>query len=138
MVSISALCYVYDVNRIISIALILLMSLQCFYTLGVITYFQLNRDYIVEVLCVNKEKPITMCHGQCFLDRSLEVADAQSSDEGTAPVTKQNVDFPVFIISENQHTLNNLIVCDRHNVEYHSAVSSKHSSAPFHPPAAFC
>ena len=138
MVRISVLCYVYDVNRIISIALILLMSLQCFYKLGLITYFQLNRDYIAEVFCVNKEKPITMCHGQCFLNKSLEVADAQTPDDSSAPVGKQNIDFPVFIISDNQCSLNHLTIPAPQNVDYHGSLSSEHSSAPFHPPSALC
>jgi len=126
------------VNRIISIALILLMSLQCLYKLGVITYFQLNQDFIAEVLCVNKEKPDIMCHGQCFLDKNLEVADSQTPEDGTAPVGKQNIDFPVFIISESQCPLIDFMLCKLQEVDYDASISSEHTSVPFHPPAVLC
>jgi len=35
----------------------------------------LNRDYIVENYCVNKDRPITMCYGSCFLEKGLSLAD---------------------------------------------------------------
>ena len=63
------------VKRIAAIAFIFLISSQCIFKLGIVTYFQVNRDYIAEVLCVNKENPITMCHGKCFLDRNLSLVD---------------------------------------------------------------
>jgi len=63
------------VKRIAAIAFIFLISSQCIFKLGIITYFQANRDYIAEVLCVNKENPITMCYGKCFLDRNLSLVD---------------------------------------------------------------
>jgi hypothetical protein len=111
------------------------MSLQCFYQLGVITYFHLNREYIAEVLCINKEKPITLCHGQCFLDRNLDLADELPSDEGTVPTGKQSIDFPVFLISENSYQFSHVLRSLDLNTSYFPASSTEHSSFPFHPPA---
>jgi hypothetical protein len=123
------------VNKITSIALVLIMSLQCFYKLGVITYFHLNREYIAEVLCINKEKPITMCYGQCFLNRSLDPANDTAADEGTMPVGKQQVDLPIFLISESNYRFAKTLEPDKLTFLYIIETSSKHSSAPFHPPA---
>ena len=84
------------VKRLTAIAFILLLSAQCIFKLGIITYFEANRDYIAEVLCVNKEKPMTMCHGKCFLDRNLSIGDG----EGQKPIpvtTKLQIETSFFI-----------------------------------------
>jgi hypothetical protein len=111
------------------------MSLQCFFKLGVITYFHMNREYIAEVLCINKEEPITMCYGQCFLDKNLDLADDANSDDSTLPIGKLKIDFPVFIISESFYSFQKLLKSEQANSYYRAASSSAHHPAPFHPPA---
>ena len=34
--------------------------------------FNLRKDYIYKVLCINNEKPITVCGGKCYLSKRLE------------------------------------------------------------------
>ena len=123
------------VKRITSIGLILLMSLQCFYELGVITYFHLNKDYIAEVLCINKEKPITMCYGQCFVDKKLDLTNDKQSDNSTLPNGNQRGDLPVFLITENYSLSQESNQLDQTNFGYLLNNSSAHRSASFHPPA---
>src|SRR5688500_9785475 len=61
--------YIFEpVKKVIAIVFLLLLCTQYIFKLGIITYFEANREYIAEVLCVNKAEPITMCYGQCFLD----------------------------------------------------------------------
>lgn len=120
-------------KKITSIALVLILSAQCFYQLGVITYFHLNKDYIAEVLCINKEKPITMCHGQCFLNKNLDITDDAGADKGTLPAGKK-IDFPTFLISEIGYSLNALEQQGFGYAVYLSSISSEYSSRPFHPP----
>ncbi|MEQ9166270.1 MAG: hypothetical protein RLO12_08430 [Fulvivirga sp.] len=33
--------------------------------------FELREDYIAKVLCINRDKPITVCGGQCYLTKQL-------------------------------------------------------------------
>ncbi|MEQ9285862.1 MAG: hypothetical protein RIG77_03075 [Cyclobacteriaceae bacterium] len=42
--------------------------------------FALNKDYITNVLCINREKPITVCGGSCYLKKRLE---NEQSKKGT-------------------------------------------------------
>ena len=94
-----------SVKRLTAIAFVFLLSAQCIFKLTIITYFQANRDYIAEVLCVNKEKPMTMCMGQCFLDRNLSLADDETPRQ--APIaTKLSVEAPVFVATNFQVDLN--------------------------------
>lgn len=110
------------------------MSMQCFYKLGVLTYFQINRDYIAEVLCINKDEPEMACHGQCFLKNKLDLADDPAPAENTVPPTKQSVDFPVFLTSENVHTSRPFVQTEVNYSPYRYNTSSPHYVAPFHPP----
>ena len=131
----SYLFEISPVNRITSIGLIFLMSLQCCYKLGVITYFDLNRDYIAEVLCINKEEPLTICHGQCFLNKNLKVAESASGDQATDRSGKEKIDFPVFLISENILLLRSPIKSTLENFRYICGFASDHRRSPFHPPS---
>lgn len=120
-------------KKVISIGLIFLLSAQCFYKLGLITYYQLNRDYIAEVLCINKEKPITMCHGQCFLNRNLDLSE---ESEGTpASPGKEKVDIPFFLISRGLNAFNALAKPAIMHSAYLRLYTSGYLTVPFHPPA---
>lgn len=59
-----------------AIFFLVLLALPAIYKVGLFTFFQLNRQYIAENYCVNKDRPITMCYGQCFLVKGMELADA--------------------------------------------------------------
>ena len=122
-------------KKFISIALIFILSGQSLYKLGLVTYFQLNRTYISKVLCINKEKPITMCYGNCFLKRNLKLAEA--SEKSNLPASeKYSIEIPSFIISENDYLL---------QLQEHSITLVHHNPSPtelggfpssiFHPPA---
>lgn len=111
------------------------MSTQCFYKLGVITYFYLQRDHIAATLCVNKDKPVSMCKGQCFLKKHLALADDAASHEAPPPDSKQQVDFPVFLISQYASPVVRASAPVVKNFHYTFPLSTKHSSIPFHPPA---
>ena len=122
-------------KRALAIILVVLMSVQCFYKLGVITYFNLNRDYIAKVLCINKEEPITMCYGQCFLKRNLGLPDQPVSEQSRAPKTAtQNVEFPAFLLSELQCPFPGAPVTGEQDTFYHHNFSLAHIRVPFHPP----
>ncbi len=43
--------------------------------------FNLRRDYIATVLCINRDKPITMCGGHCFLAKQLNKAQEQQEND---------------------------------------------------------
>ena len=84
------------VKRLLAIFFIGLLSAQCIFKLSIIAYFETNREYIAEVLCINKEKEITVCRGQCFLDRNLAIAD-DASDEPISTSSKLQVETSIFL-----------------------------------------
>jgi hypothetical protein len=110
------------------------MSIQSFYKLGVITYFQLNREFIAEVLCINKEKPATMCHGQCFLKKKLDLTEDAPKIPASAPTGKEKIEFPTFIVSELLYSLQPISQLGVNNTNYFRTSSPVMLGAPFHPP----
>lgn len=133
VVRIFFLNYIWAVKKVISIGLIFLLAVQCFYKLGVLAYYELNRDYIAAVLCVNKDNPITMCYGKCFLKRNLDLADGEQK----APVHqgREKVDLPVFLISENDYNFTAATEPAPLNAVYHDACATGYRLSPFHPPS---
>lgn len=124
-------------KQLTAIGLVLLMSLQCFYKLGVIAYFNLNREYIAEVLCINKGEPLQTCHGQCFLKTNLNLADESSSKDAEMPLTKQQVEFPVFVVSELAFKFNSGFTTIERNFRSRFFTSIGYSRIPLRPPAIF-
>jgi hypothetical protein len=58
-------------NTRFAILLIVLLSLRGIHTLYVFSYFYLNKEYIIENLCINREKPVSRCAGHCFVQKEL-------------------------------------------------------------------
>lgn len=109
------------------------MSGQCLFKLGIVTYFELNRDYIAEVLCINKNKPIAMCYGRCFLKKNLALAD--ESEKAPAPLSKEKFQVPVFLVSENLYSLQVRSELIFPFTAYYKIIASGFKSPPFHPPS---
>ncbi len=74
------------------------------------------------------------CHGQCFLETNLEVADDTSSEKNTPPIEKQTIDFLVFLMSENLYAFPNLALLRTGTPCYLPGISSGHRPVLFHPP----
>jgi hypothetical protein len=110
----------------------MMLSIQCFYKLGVIGYFQLNQKYIAEVLCINKENPVSSCHGQCFLKRSLDLAE--DSEQLPFPVGKEKIELPNFLISESTFSFKPFAESVMMNSSYTNIYRFEYASTAFHPP----
>lgn len=70
------------------------LSFQCLIKLGLISYYSLNIEYIINELCENKDKPELKCNGKCYLKKKMGEAD--KAEKQSAEIFKQ-IEFPVFI-----------------------------------------
>ncbi len=62
--------------------------------------YVVNYDYIVNVLCVNKDKPQMHCNGKCHLTKELaKEAGAENKNPFSSKTSKTEI--PQFIIFEN-------------------------------------
>ncbi len=75
-------------KRRLSIFFLVILSLPAVYKVGFFAFYELNKDYIAQNYCVNKERPITMCHGSCFLEKGLGLADQVPNPDSLASTLK--------------------------------------------------
>ncbi len=60
--------------------------------------YELNKDYIANVLCINKDKPQLNCHGKCFL--SKKIAEAQKKQEANERQIQKDLSQQTMLITE--------------------------------------
>lgn len=66
-----------------------------FTKLSILIDFKINQDLITELFCINKEEPITVCSGKCYLSKELKKAD-DSEKNATIPVSKLDLPYVLF------------------------------------------
>ena len=69
-------------RKIIAILLLTSITLQLCNRVGIIAWFNINQDKVVELFCINKNKPELDCKGKCYLAEKLE--EAKQTEEGTS------------------------------------------------------
>lgn len=62
--------------------------------------FGMRRDYIAEVLCINRDKPMLNCDGKCYLAKKLKAAQEQQDKENESINIKSAPSFFSQIISQ--------------------------------------
>lgn len=55
--------------------------------------FSVRKDYIAEVLCINRDEPMTVCGGTCYLTEQLKLAADQQEKEANIPNPKLEFSF---------------------------------------------
>lgn len=94
--------------------------------------FEMRRDYIADTLCINREEPITVCRGSCYLELNLE---NKSQNQEAAPVSHGNL-LTFFIqqlgAAEIEPTTPSVI--DRLLTKHAEGKPIKISISVFHPP----
>lgn len=57
------------------VALAFIILSQSLLNMAVIAYYEWNKAYIAEKLCINKLKPELKCEGKCYLGKQLKKAE---------------------------------------------------------------
>ncbi len=72
----------------------LLLTLQVRYTMVQLDYLA-NKEYISQVLCIERDVPESSCEGKCHLKKELSKLEEQQDDKGNAPIqiTVNGIDF---------------------------------------------
>lgn len=63
-----------------------------------IVEYAMNYDYIVNVLCENKDKPQLQCDGKCYLSKQLAAQQSEQDPFGENPL-RAEIQHPVFFQS---------------------------------------
>lgn len=98
--------------------------------------FKLRQEYIAKVLCIEKDEPLTVCHGHCVLTARLQEVELpreqdrpQESQSRLLEITffqsKSSFDIPACGV---------LPVLVQHSFEYSRAISKGFALDVFNPP----
>jgi len=115
----------------ISLSLVILLNGMIFSVIQM--DYTINRTYIIENFCVNKDKPLLQCDGKCFLAEQLK--KAQDQKENQAGGIEFNRDFGVFILQESSISLTNFSsTILNHGATYQEGDRVSQLVDIFHPP----
>lgn len=124
----------------LSILLMLAIVLnQTFSTIGTLVAFEMNRQYISEVLCVNKNRPEMHCNGKCVLMQRVQNEVDRASEKGQQMLRNlierdvvvffENYKLPIFQKDDIAIPRNKI------NVLYINRKPQSEHTDIFHPPA---
>lgn len=80
----------------IALILFICVALRPAINVGYVLYYELNIDYIIEELCVNKDKPQLQCNGKCFLTQKLTQDTVVDEDAPATAVRVARAFYPVY------------------------------------------
>lgn len=76
-------------QKLFAILLICSLGFHSLAKLGIVAWYEINKDYVADVLCINKDKPELNCKGKCYLKKQLNKTDEQqNSQDGKVVDTK--------------------------------------------------
>ena len=95
--------------------------------------FNLRRDYIAEVLCINRDEPIAVCNGQCYLASQLSKTQGQQEKEKSAVPTQTGYSF-YFEVSQSYTFKTHYFLLDQPSATYNANRGILLITDIFHPP----
>ena|SRR5690606_12884057 len=116
------------------ISLILVLIIQSISTSLTLFNFEIQREAITALFCINKEKPEMHCEGKCYLEKQIK-ADEESHSEKP----QSRVEFIVLVFtlaSCETEFLTQFTTQVTHNFKYIIPHHSSKVFTIFHPPQA--
>ena len=119
-------------KSIISILIASVFLLQSSSKLLIIADYEINKDFIAKVLCINKKKPKSKCNGKCHLKKQLDKEEKKESSDPNSVEKKSEVQY----CSCKKLKLNQVvdIVKSDDEFSYSMPYYDSHLNGVFHPP----
>ncbi len=97
--------------------------------------YEVNKELITELFCINKEKPMTMCYGKCYLKDQLEKTKEEKENKGIqSSEIVQIVESFYHFTPKERLPKDSLIIYSFYKNQY----SYLNTSPVFHPPQTIC
>lgn len=123
-------------NQILCFILVSVFLLQSLSKTIVVADYEINKEYIAKVLCVNKSKPKMHCNGKCHLKKELKKAEKKEQSPAN-PLNEKN-EIQLYSQSVSIVDVFSSVVLNHDKLisEYTFHLSDKHLDSVFHPPQA--
>lgn len=126
-------------NRLIALILMISLSCQCLVKLGIITWYEMRKDYVASKLCENKARPAMKCDGKCYLRKQLQKAEnAAGAEKGNVQgKTNIKVELAEFLLPEQglHPGMNVSAEGPDYGTRHLNNPGSAYLTAVFHPPS---
>ena len=104
--------------------------------LGVVAWYEINKEYVATVLCENKDKPAMKCCGKCYLQKQLTNTSDNTEKSPNKQLAKwENLNcaavLPVY--SLGVHNIQD-VINTRIKGHYQNLYKFTHVVNIFHPP----
>ena len=94
-----------------------------------------NFEYISEVLCINKDKPILSCNGKCYLNEQLKEVNETEQQSKKVPTNEQERTIPMLICKNDSPLVRTQLISSlKHNHYYQYTIKDSFISIPTPPP----
>ena len=95
--------------------------------------FEVRKDYIAKVLCIKRDKPMTVCGGSCYLAKKLDLA--QKQEEKKEAINPSEISFFHELNVQIEVSRNNFSILKSSFFKYNEPYSGLLNSFDiFHPP----
>lgn len=113
--------------------LLVIFLFQSFGNVVFYVHYELNKKYIAEVLCENKDKPEMHCNGKCHLKKQIKAVEKQ-----TVPEAENFQAFKISVVYfEEQDTFETSELVNSKNKKtdfYNNLYKFQFIGEQFHPP----
>ena len=99
--------------------------------------YQINKKYIAEVLCENKDKPKMHCNGKCHLKKQLKKANNQETGSELPVLPSSKTEQLTTLLFEKKHSFLKLIYLKKIITTYIENYQFLFEKNIFHPPKSY-
>lgn len=89
-----------QVKRIAAILLLLLFCSPFIFKIFVVTHWFVNKQYIIENFCVQRNEEVNTCQGACHLKAELTKLDSAKENQDTSKTYKAQEDYKEFLLHD--------------------------------------
>ena len=77
------------------------MTSQFSHRIGIVAWFQINQTEIIELFCINKEKPELACDGKCYLKQKLIESEKHTNEQSSNILTSLKYEIIDYFLVES-------------------------------------
>jgi len=126
-------------SKFVAILLMISLGFQSLVKIGMVAWYQVNKDYIAKNLCENRNKPQMKCCGKCYLRKQLKKADNNNTPARHVPGKSERSEIVDFVLPGKivvQRIFDPLSTADWPTVG--GSPLADFASSVFHPPSVGC
>ncbi len=119
-------------NKLFCVFLVVLIISSSFYRLFYFAGYEMNKDYIAKVLCININKPELNCKGKCFLTK--KIAEAEKKQQNQERKAQKDISQQVMLLSSFKMSFLKELNA-KNIITYKNNYKFKNNTTLFHPPS---